>query len=293
MTRRQPGCQPPPRLLLAVLLLAALISGCGHRETAVPEPGGEETASLYRQLGLPENTPVEVVGWHEVPDLDEPVAQFKTVFWEPRDTTTLRRWIRESDWLQGKQVLEIGTGTGLLALCCLRAGAARVVATDVNPSAVANAWYNAQIHGFHDRLEVRWVRPGDTRAYAVIRPDEQFDLIVSNPPWEEGDPARVDDYALYDPEFALLRSMLEGMGRHLAPQGRALLAYGSVTAIRHVERLAPQCGLQVRRLDSRLLESLPEVFLPAMVLELTVSPPANSSTSRPLQTEPPRPGQQD
>ena len=39
--------------------------------------------------------------------------------------------------------LEIGTGTGILGILCLQNGADEVVATDINPAAVANARYNA------------------------------------------------------------------------------------------------------------------------------------------------------
>jgi methylase of polypeptide subunit release factors len=38
--------------------------------------------------------------------------------------------------LGGKQVAEVGTGTGILALAAARAGATTVVAIDINPNAV-------------------------------------------------------------------------------------------------------------------------------------------------------------
>ena len=206
--------------------------------------------------------------WVEVEDFPTGIAQFKTVFWEPADTESLRVMIRETDLVSGQRVLEIGTGTGLVALCCLANGAESVVATDINPHAVANARYNANRFPITSSLDVRLVSENDPGAFAVIGEGERFDLIISNPPWEDGKPAIVDEYALYDPEFALLESLLAGLDRHLNDNGRVLLAYGCVEAIRVIQKRAPTYGWEVVLLDDRDLDSLPNLFLPGMLLEL-------------------------
>jgi methylase of polypeptide subunit release factors len=214
-----------------------------------------------------EAPPVEV--WVEVEDFGVELAKFETVFWEPDDTASLRRLIRESSLVEGRRVLEIGTGTGLISLCCLRAGAARVVATDINPAAVANARFNARGLELERRFETRLVPLDRPDAYSVIGQHERFDLIISNPPWEDHVPRSIDEYALYDTDFALLRSLLAGLRDHLAPEGKALLAYGNVEAIRKVLQLAEQYDLEVRVLDDRDLDALPANFLPGMLLEVT------------------------
>ena len=193
------------------------------------------------------------------------------VFWRPEDTSSLRALIRETPLAEEKTILEIGTGSGLISLCCLKAGARRVVATDVNPSAVANALYNARAMGFSDRIDVRLVPLNNAGAYSVIAPSERFDLIISNPPWENSGhkPQQISDYALFDPNFELLHSILNGLKAHLKPGGKALLAYGCVSAIRTLEETAMQKGWNFRVLDDRDLDSLPELFLPGMLLEVT------------------------
>ncbi len=78
--------------------------------------------------------------------------------------------------------MEIGTGSGLISLCSLRAGARNVVATDVNPNAIECARANAEKLRVSERFEVRWVDPKNAKAFSVIKPHERFDLIISNPP---------------------------------------------------------------------------------------------------------------
>ena len=255
------------------------------RSNGVSHPGYPVVASLTVMLlsgassfwMLPQNTGETgtaqrrgpILQQRTVEDLPAPIALFDTVFWEPRDTDNLRRRIRETDQMRGNSVLEIGTGTGLLALCCLQAGAEQVVATDVNPAAVANARYNAERFGFTDeRLEVRLVSLKDSGAFSVIGSDEQFDLIISNPPWENGVPKTISEHALYDPGFQLLNSLLASARRHLRPGGRIWLAYGCVEAIQKVQQLAERYRWDVRWLDDRTLAELSPVFLPGLLLEL-------------------------
>lgn len=231
-------------------------------------------------LETPEATPPspdDIKIWGSVEDLPENIAVFRTVFWEPQDTTSLRALIRTSPLVEGKTVLEIGTGSGLVALCCLQAGARKVVATDINPMAVANAKYNARLLGVSERIEVRLVSETEPGAYAVVGDTERFDVIISNPPWEDATPNTIGEYALYDSDFALMRSMLAGMRDHLKPDGKVLLAYGCVAAIKTTVELGGEFDLAVEILDDRGLDSLPEVFLPGILLSVTRKDRPNSS----------------
>ncbi len=204
-----------------------------------------------------------------IEDFDQRLVIRPTVFWEPLDTTSLRKLIRETPLVREKKILEIGTGSGLVSLCCVQAGAAEVIATDVNQNAVECARLNAERMGFDSKLDVRLVDTKNAKAFAVIRADERFDLIISNPPWEEGKPTSIDQYALYDPNFELLKSLLTEARSYLTPNGELYLAYGCKTAIRLLEKLSDELGYRFEVLDDRKLDDLTEVFLPGMLLKLT------------------------
>ena len=215
----------------------------------------------------------EVIAWHQLDDLPKEIARLGTVFWDPRDTVSLRKLIRETPLVKGKTVLEIGTGTGLLSLYALQFGAAKVVATDVNPAAVANARHNARLLDVAENFEARLVSLKTRAAFSVIGDEETFDVILSNPPWVNRRPSRIEEFALYDEGFQLMRTLLEGLRKHLNPGGRVLLAYGSVDGIRTLMRMAGEMNMTTKMIgDDRNLDELEEEFLPGMLIEVEVSP---------------------
>lgn len=199
------------------------------------------------------------------------IVQFESVFWEPDDTVSLRKAIVEDRIAAGRDVLEIGTGTGILSILCMQSEANRVVATDVNLAAVANARYNAAVLLPDQPLDVRLVSSQTPQAFSVIAPTERFDLILSNPPWEDGRIEKPSDHAFYDPDFQLMVSLLDGLTEHLKPGGRCLLAYGHVPALRLVRSECERRGFDFKILDDRDLDSLERDFLPGMLVE--VRPP--------------------
>lgn len=233
-------------------------------QTSDEAPSGSSS-----QTSTPTNENFSIKQWHFVHGIPEKLAQFETVFWEPDDSSTLRDLLSLEIPVDDKTILEVGCGTGLISIDCIQKGAAALVATDVNPAAVANAKYNAERLRFDEKLDCRLVPPDDLSAFSVIQTQERFDLIISNPPWEDAPVSEVAAYALYDPGFRLLESFLTEAANYLKPKGQLLLAYGGKTAIQRIVEEAPGNGWRVELLDDRKLDDLPEVFVPAMLLRLT------------------------
>ncbi|MFN8621970.1 MAG: methyltransferase [Chloroflexota bacterium] len=114
----------------------------------------------------------------------------------------------------GDRVLDLGTGTGIGALAALRAGAARVLATDSDPVATGCARENLAADAA-GRVEVR---EGDL--YVPVEA-ERFDLVAFNPPWLlRGDERHQQALRI---EADLPGRFAAGLGDHLADGGRAIL----------------------------------------------------------------------
>ncbi len=88
---------------------------------------------------------LKIRAWKSVEDFEQNLEVFKTVFGDPRGTVSLRKLIRADDSISESSILEIGTGSGLISLCCLQAGAKRVMATDINSNAIENVGLNGPL----------------------------------------------------------------------------------------------------------------------------------------------------
>jgi HemK-related putative methylase len=116
--------------------------------------------------------------------------------------------------LAGRDVLDIGTGSGICALTAAR-HARRVVATDVSRAAVRCATLNALMNQLETRVDIRH---GDL--FAPV-PGERFDLVLFNPPFLLGAPRDERDAAWRSQDAAV--RFASGLDAHLAPGGIALL----------------------------------------------------------------------
>lgn len=119
----------------------------------------------------------------------------------------------------GARVIELGTGTGVLAVVLARRGAGNVVATDVNPRAVACARRNADLLGVGEKIDVveadLWPAGAKNGAGA--------DVVVFNPPWLPGKPTSDLEVGIYDVESDVLRRFLATLADNLNDDGEGWL----------------------------------------------------------------------
>ena len=110
---------------------------------------------------------------------------------------------------------DIGTGTGLLAIILAQRGVKQVIATDLNPRALACASDNLT------RLDLPAVQLQQADLYPTDAP--LANLLVCNPPWLPAKPTSPLEFAVYDANSTMLRGFLQGAKQHLAVQGEVWL----------------------------------------------------------------------
>ena len=129
-------------------------------------------------------------------------------------------------------VFDIGTGTGVLSALLARRGASHVVATDMDPRALACAAENLARLGCANAVQVI-----AADLFPPLKAHGLAGLIVCNPPWLPARPSSRLEHAVYDPDSGMLRGFLAGLAAHLAPGGEGWLILSD---------LAEHLGLRTR-----------------------------------------------
>jgi release factor glutamine methyltransferase len=141
-----------------------------------------------------------------------------------RDTALLTEVLPER--VRGRHVLDVGAGTGALAIAAARAGAASVTAVDLSRRSAAATWLNSRLH----RVPVS-VRCGDL--FTPVR-GRRFDVVLANPPYVPGptqDPARYRMARCWDggqDGRLLLDRLCSGLPDVLTADGIALIVHSEV-----------------------------------------------------------------
>ncbi len=165
--------------------------------------------------------------------------------YEPAEDTFLfadNLLVKKSD-----NVLEIGTGTGIIAIIASKK-AKKVVAVDINRYAVECARKNAEIN--RACVDIRW---GD-----LFDPvdDEKFDLILFNTPY-----LPIEDDELVDDELEaawnggkdgrfVINRFIEGLVEHLNPNGCVQLVQSSLSNVEETTGRLMELGFEVSVTDS-------------------------------------------
>jgi release factor glutamine methyltransferase len=137
-------------------------------------------------------------------------------------------------------VLDVCTGSGVLAISAARAGTS-VTAVDISRRAVLATRANARLNNVH--MEVL---RGDLYTAVAGR---QFDVILSNPPYIPAPPgarrqvgshawdAGTDGRMVLDP-------LCRGAAHHLKPGGEALIVHSSLASVERTLELLSDMGLE-------------------------------------------------
>lgn len=129
----------------------------------------------------------------------------------------------------GRDVLDVCTGTGAIALVAHRAGARSVTAVDLSRRSVAAVRFNAQMHG-----AALTVRQGDLFGPVAGR---RFGLVVANPPYVPADSHRLPRHTrgrCWDAGVdgrAVLDRICAGAAAVLEPDGELLLVQSALSGV--------------------------------------------------------------
>ncbi|WP_371136147.1 peptide chain release factor N(5)-glutamine methyltransferase [Devosia sp.] len=207
--------------------LSALELATQENET-VDESGAARVADLLQRRMTGESV-ARIIGVRAFYGLD---FALNAATLEPRPDTELLVDLALAAMPEGGTVLDLGTGTGCIAIAVLANMAGiSAVGVDLSPLALQAAQANAARHGVAERLtllEGSWFEP---------LPAQRFELIVANPPYIAS--AVIETLAGevrdFDPQLALdggpdglapYRIIARHAGRFLQENGQVLVEIG-------------------------------------------------------------------
>jgi len=155
--------------------------------------------------------------------------------------------------LSGKRVLDVGTGSGILALAAARAGAAHVVAADINPNAALTTAQNARANGVGD-----CVSPLCSDLLSALAPWPLFDVILSSPPKHAGEPRDLADRGWHaGPDYCDIAALFDQSRERLRSGGSLYVMVSSDSDLDLFAALIARAHLSARLVAERsiLIES--------------------------------------
>ena len=181
-----------------------------------------------------------------------------------------------------QQILDVGTGTGLIALMLAQRSKAHIHAIDIDPDACLQARENITSSPFSQQVEVFHHALHEYRAICSIR----YDLIVSNPPYFVNSlkcPNLQRNTARHTDTLSL-ETLLQNSHQLLTPQGSIalILPYNQKDYLNNClkqEKLyihkevdvTPTVGTQPKRLLVELKSEQPNTLVTPTVLTIEIA----------------------
>ena len=153
--------------------------------------------------------------------------------------------------LTGKRVLDMGTGSGILALAAARKGAS-VLAVDINPAAVSTTGMNARGNGLSKLISVLKSDLFDGVA------SQTFDLILWNPPFYPRVPGTIERAAWDAGEgYRTIDRFAREVQAHLRLGGTCMVIFSSDMDIPLLAEMFEREGftMSARTVHHRFLET--------------------------------------
>jgi tRNA1Val (adenine37-N6)-methyltransferase len=186
------------------------------------------------------------------------IEQHKSAMKVGTDGVLLGAWASVND---DRRILDIGTGTGLIALMLAQRSNAIIDAVEIDEQACEEAKFNFEQSPWRDRLNVY---NSDFQEFANL-PCEPYDLIISNPPFfinslktkdEALSVARHNDLLSFD-------QLVIGAGKLLSHTGRLciIIPFTSSVDFRESARLAGFYLRQQTRVIPKLGRSPKRILL--------------------------------
>lgn len=141
------------------------------------------------------------------------------------------------------EVLDLCTGTGIVALKAAQMGAKRVIGVDLNPDAIANANINK------DKLHLQNIEFAEGSLFDPVE-GQKFDVITINPPYTDMKTTNKTEIAFWDEDNKVTRKFFKKFRNYLKPSGTVYFAWADFGSLELLNKLARENNVILNLLKS-------------------------------------------
>lgn len=148
---------------------------------------------------------------------------FPEVF-PPQSEYLIGEYLKSYSKIQELEVADIGTGSGIEAICAALLGVKHIDAIDINLISVQCAKENAILNKVDDKITFY-----HSDLFSCIRKDKKYNLIIANLPFVDFDSCNgLIDLALYDNNYSIHKKFFQQACKHLTKNGKILLPHANL-----------------------------------------------------------------
>jgi release factor glutamine methyltransferase len=183
------------------------------------------------------------VRMHTEPYTEEILGKEIIIFPEvmsPKYDRSSRMMISLMPTQEGKDVLEVGSGTGIISVFCCFQGASSVTCLDINEHAVKNTEANFQKYG----LENTTVLLSDL--FEKVG-DKKFDTVIFNAPYHGNKAQDVLELGTSDHNYETLQRFFKEVGEYLKVGARVILGFADTGDNGLLKRIVAENGFEIEQ----------------------------------------------
>jgi len=163
---------------------------------------------------------------------------YPNVFWPHEDSKAI---VKNYKINLDDDVLDLCTGSGVIAIFSAIKGAKKVLAIDISPNAVKSAKENVRNNKLDSIVEVR-----QSDMFSAVKPEEKFDVVTMNPPFTSHPASDYAERTVWDDNLNVQNKFFEQVHNHLKKNGRVYISQAKFGAVEEMKQKAEEAGFKVK-----------------------------------------------